>query len=235
MAEETKKKNSIGSTIATVILILVIIFAILISYSAFTTKAGNGVPSIFGFEPFAVQSESMEPFFYKGDLIIDKKVTDFSTLKEGDVITFWTFINGYRALNTHRIVTVEDHGNYYTYITRGDHNPVNDTSFVHSRDVVGKYVTHIPKLGSVLDFLQTSKGFFICIVLPVAIFFLYQLIAFFKTLTQYRTEKIKMQLQAEMAAQADAAKKDEPKPENEPVKEAAPVAQATAPEEKKEE
>ena len=210
---QTKKKGSVGSTIATVVLVIVIIFAILCSYSAFTTKTGTGVPNVLGFEPFAVQSDSMAPFFYKGDLVIDKALKSYDELQVGDVITFWTIINGYKVLNTHRIVEIEDMGEYLYFETKGDNAPENDPLGVHQRDIVGKYLTHIPKLGSVLDFLQTSKGFFCCIVVPVAIFFIYQLISFFKTLNLYRTEKIKMQLQEEMAAMNAAKKEEEPSEE----------------------
>lgn len=215
MAEQTqtKKKSSAGSIIVTVILVIAILFAIVCSYSAFTTKSGSGVPSIFGFEPFAVQSDSMAPFFYKGDLVIDKKVTDASTLEVGDIITFWTVINGYKVLNTHRIVEIYDYGDHFAFDTKGDAATEIDYLGVHQGDIVGKYLTHIPKLGSVLDFLQTSKGFFCCIVIPVALFFIYQLISFFKTLNLYRTEKIKMQLQEEMAAMNATKKEEEPSEE----------------------
>lgn len=213
MAEKTKKKGSVGSIIVTVILVIAILFAIVCSYSAFTTKSGSGVPNIFGFEPFAVQSDSMAPFFYKGDLVIDKAIKPGTTIEVGDIITFWTVINGYKVLNTHRVTDIIDYGDHYYFETKGDAATENDYLGVHQGDVVGKYVTHIPKLGSVLDFLQTSKGFFCCIVVPVALFFIYQLISFFKTLNLYRTEKIKMQLQEEMAAMNAAKKEEEPSEE----------------------
>lgn len=187
---ENKKK--VSSTISTIILILAIVIAILCSYTAFVTKAGNGVPSLFGIRPFSVQTDSMKPFFEQGDLIIDKAV-DPATLKVGDVITFWTVINGYRVLNTHRIVNITDYGNYLYFDTKGDANPIADTTGVHQSEIVGKYITHIPKLGKFIDFLQTSKGFFICIVVPVAIFFIYQLIVFIKTLTAYNAEKMRLE------------------------------------------
>ena len=216
MADKTNnKKSGAGSTIITIVLVIAIIFAIMCSYAAYTTKAGSGVPSLFGIEPFAVQSDSMAPFFNKGDLVIDTKVKDPSALKEGDIITFWTVINGYKVLNTHRIVEVQDYGDHYYYVTKGDANPINDTVGVHSNDVVGQYKTHIKKVGGVLDFLQTGKGFFCCIVIPVGIFFIYQLIAFFKTLALYRTEKIKFELQQEAAAAANAAANIENKEEKE--------------------
>ena len=190
--KEGEKKNKVANTISTVVLILAIVIAILCSYTAFVTKAGNGVPSLFGIRPFSVQTDSMKPFFEQGDLIIDK-VVDPKELKVGDVITFWTVINGYRVLNTHRIVNITDYGNYLYFDTKGDANPIADTTGVHQNEIVGKYVTHIPKVGKFIDFLQTSKGFFICIVVPVAIFFIYQLIVFIKTLTAYNAEKMRLE------------------------------------------
>ena len=195
--KEGEKKNKVASTITTIILILAILIAILCSYTAFVTKAGNGVPSLFGIRPFSVQTDSMKPFFEQGDLVIDKVVDDPKELKVGDVITFWTVINGYRVLNTHRIVNITDYGNYLYFDTKGDANPVEDTTGVHQSEIVGKYVTHIPKVGKFIDFLQTSKGFFICIVVPVAIFFIYQLIVFIKTLTAYNTEKMRLEYEEE--------------------------------------
>ena len=195
-AKAGEKKSNIVNVITTIILILAIVVAIACSYTAFVSKAGNGVPSLFGIRPFSVQTDSMKPFFSKGDLVIDKAV-DPATLQVGDVITYWTVINGYRVLNTHRIVKITDYGNYLYFDTKGDANPVEDTTGVHQNEIVGKYVTHIPKVGAFIDFLQTSKGFFLCIVVPVAIFFIYQLIVFIKTLTAYNSEKMRLEYEEE--------------------------------------
>ena len=41
-------------------------------------------------------------------------------------------------------------------------------------DIVGKYVTHIASLGKVINFLSSSTGFLVVIVLPMLLFFIYQ-------------------------------------------------------------
>ena len=203
---ETKKKGSnVGSIIITIVLVLCILLAIFAGYSAFASKAGTGVPSIFGIRPFAVQSDSMVPTFKKGDLIIDKSV-DPKTLQVGDVVTFWTIINGQRVLNTHRIVNITDQGNFLYFDTKGDNNTIGDASGVHQNDIVGKYMFKIPNVGTILDFLQTTLGFGLCIVLPVAIFFIYELIQFFKTLMEYKTETVKQQMEEEIRKREEAAK-----------------------------
>ncbi len=220
-AQKKAGKRSAGSVIATVILILCILVAIFAGYSAYATKAGSGVPSVFGFRPFAVQSDSMVPTFKQGDLIIDVPVKDVTQLEVGDVITFWTVINGQKALNTHRIINIEDAGNYLYFETRGDNNNMDDSSSVHQNDIVGQYKFKIAGLGTVLDFLQTTLGFGLCIVLPVAIFFIFELIAFFKTLFAYKAEKVRAEVETQMKiaqaqlaaaqAQAQSQAQDQPK------------------------
>ena len=192
-------KRSAGSIIVTVVLVLCILLAILAGYSAFASKAGSGVPSVFGFRPFAVQSDSMAPTFYKGDLVVDKAVKDPGALKEGDVITFWTIINGQKVLNTHRIIEITDYGNYLYFDTKGDNNPIADSIGVHQNDIVGVYLFKLSNVGTVLDFLQTSLGFGLCIVLPVAIFFIYEIISFFRTLMAYKAEKVRLEMEEERA------------------------------------
>ena len=228
-AEERAAKRSVGSIIATVFLIVCILLAILAGYSAYTSKAGSGVPSIFGFRPFAVQSDSMAPTFYEGDLVVDKAVSDASALKEGDIITFWTVINGQKVLNTHRIISITDYGNYLYFDTKGDNNTIADTTGVHQNDIVGVYLFKLSNVGTVLDFLQTTMGFGLCIVLPVAIYFVYELISFFRTLMAYKTEKVRLELAQQAQAAAGASAPQEPEAPEQP-----PVAAAPADEKKQE-
>lgn len=199
-SKKTTPKGSYIEIIINTVLIFAIIFAFFCTYTAFQTKSGSGVPDILGIQPFAIQSDSMKPFFEKGDLVIDKRVDDTSKLEVGDVITFWTIIDGQRVLNTHRIVEIQDAENFRYFITKGDNNSVEDSLTVHESEVVGIYQTHIKKLGSVLDFLQTSKGFFCIVVLPVFAFFIYYLVTFFKVLMEYQGEKRRLLYEQELMA-----------------------------------
>ena len=121
-----------------------------------------------------VKSDSMAPTFETGDLIVIKKC-DPQTLKEGDIICFHTIINNEYALNTHRIKSIEAVGDARSYTTIGDNNNgIADQHVISDGDIVGKYVTNIPKIGKVMDFLSGSTGFLIVIVLPMLLFFIYQ-------------------------------------------------------------
>lgn len=192
---EEKPKKSIVNTIVNVLLVGIIIFGIFCSFTAFVSKAGSGVPSFFGIRPFAIQTDSMVPFFSKGDLVIDTVIRDYNDLEVGDVITFWTVIQGERVLNSHRIVQVDDYGNYLSFVTKGDNNTLEDYMTVHQSEIVGKYATHIKGLGTVIDFLQTSTGFLLVIVVPCALFFIYEIINFFRALFAYQAEKMRLMYQ----------------------------------------
>ena len=56
-----------------------------------------------------------------------------------------------------------------------NNNGIADTHVISDGDIVGKYVGRIPKLGNVMDFLSSSTGFLVVIVLPMLLFFIYQI------------------------------------------------------------
>lgn len=184
-----EEKGSILNTIVNVFLVFAIVIAVVCTYVSFVSTSGSGVPSILGIRPFSIQTESMYPTFLPGDLIIDTAVDDTSELEVGDIITYWTIINGERVLNTHRISAIYDGGGYLIFATQGDNNQSADALTVHESEVVGKYKFRIQGLGKVFDYLQTSTGFLIVVVVPVFIFFIFHLIKFFQVLFEYQNIK----------------------------------------------
>ncbi len=165
--------KKVATVLASVILWAVILLAALFTFTTLATRDVNNVSNLLGYTPLSVQTESMAPTFEAGDLIIIKKV-DPSTLREGDIITFHTIIMNQYALNTHRINEIRDDNGYRTYVTKGDNNQASDTHIIADGDIVGRYVTRIAGFGRVMDFLTSSAGFLIVIVLPMLIFFIYQ-------------------------------------------------------------
>lgn len=73
--------------------------------------------------------------------------------------------------NTHRIAEVLNDNGSVGFITRGDANNVDDTYTVYAGDIIGQWKgAKIGGFGKVMDFLRTKTGFFICILLPIALF-----------------------------------------------------------------
>ena len=178
-----------------VILWIIILVAALFAFTTLATRDSNNLSSIAGYTPMTVLSDSMSPTFNAGDLIIIKKIepAEISNLKVGDIITFHTIIENEYALNTHRIVEIENPGSSPRFITKGDNNSIEDQRNVIVGDVVGKYVSRIPLMGHVMQFLSSSIGFLLVIVLPLLIFFIYQV---------YHLVMVSIQLKKATAAEA---------------------------------
>ena len=141
---------------------ILLIFAFIVTALVISSDKNNGTASLFGYMPFTVESDSMLPTFSKNDLILDKKVDSISELKKGDVITFWTMSGSQRIRNSHRIVEVKNENGNYSFVTRGDNNPANDTTDVMAGDIIGKWNgARLKGFGKAMNFLKTRKGFFI--------------------------------------------------------------------------
>ena len=204
--QEGAKKTDVKkilNIIVNVILVIAIVLAAVCTYVSFVSTSGSGVPSIFGIRPFTVQSDSMYPELKPGDLIIDTAVKDPAKLKVGDIITYWTIIDGERVLNTHRITGIYDGGTYRYFETKGDRNTIADPITVHESEVVGQYKFRIGGVGKVLDYLQTSTGFLLIIVLPVLLFFIFHLVQFFRVLFEYQNVKMLIKYEQERGRTED--------------------------------
>lgn len=201
--KKTMDAKRIINIVVNVILVVAIILAAVCTYISFVSTSGNGVPSILGVSLMTIQTDSMYPVLKPGDLIIDTPVKDASTLRTGDIITYWTIINGERVLNTHEIVGVYDGGNYLLFETKGLRNTSADALTVHESEIVGKYKFRIPGIGKVVDYLQTSTGFFLLVIVPVLLFFIYHLVQFFRVLFEYQNVKMLIKYEQERGRTED--------------------------------
>ncbi|MBE6652393.1 MAG: signal peptidase I [Ruminococcaceae bacterium] len=205
MAKERgdKKTRKVLNTVINAVLIVAIVIAVIATYVSFVSTSGNGVPNIFGLRLLSIQTDSMYDTILPGDLIVATGVDDVSTLRKGDIITYWTVINGERVLNTHRVVEIYDGGGYLIFETKGDANTVADPLTVHESAIVGKYQVRIPGVGKVFDYLQTSMGFLIVVVIPVFLFFLFHLVQFFRVLFEYQNVKNRIKYEQERGRTED--------------------------------
>ncbi|SFC39515.1 signal peptidase I [Ruminococcus albus] len=176
---------------ANVLVWIILILALLVTIMVFSSGRNNGVANLLGYIPMTVESDSMKPTFQKDDLIICKEVDDVYSLQKGDVITFWTIIDGQRVKNTHRIVEINELDNTRSFVTRGDNNAQDDTVPASANDVIGKWTdVKLGGFGKVMNFLRTKTGFFICIVIPMAVFFLVELYKFIVTLVELKKPEL---------------------------------------------
>lgn len=197
-----KKVKKIAGIVGNVLLWAFVAFSLLITIMVFTAQGSpDGIPSIFGKSWLTIQTPSMEDTYMVGDLVFMTKLSDEDklTLTEGQIITYRAPIDidndGITGdINTHRIESIDPKTGII--VTKGDNNflPDNqgdDPYTIHRNDVIG-VCTEKGKLngvGNVIAFLRSSLGFFLCIVLPLILFFLYELYNFISVLISEKAKK----------------------------------------------
>ena len=227
-----KVLKAIINTVINILIVLVLITSVLIAVMALTSKA-NGIATVFGYTFQPILTDSMKGGsdeypggnFEKGDLIIGKS-TGFDSdadYQVGDIVTYLGEISGYdgEQLICHRIVEKvkpDMDADAYVYQTKGDNNDIADQSaddeylpassigaVFYTDDYQGKI---IPKIGSFLSFIQTQTGFFLVVLLPMIIFFLYEMIRVVINAVNYKNDKAKEEMEEteeEKQAAIDAA------------------------------
>ena len=240
--ETTTKKTTMKvlSIVANVLVWAFLVLSILTTILVFTAQGSeDGVPAVFGKSLISVTTDSMEGTFDRGDLILLEKLPTGDSKRNlpiGTIITYHAPVDldgdgVIGDINTHRIVGYEDNSRN-SYITQGDNeltNPVPDNYVVYFTDVIGVVEEDdaIGGLGGVIAFLHSSLGFLLCIVLPLALFFLYELYCFISVIVSTRAQKAPISAETEeeikrraieeylreQAAKADADKNAAPSDE----------------------
>ena len=151
--QKPKKAKRIWDAVSTVLVVLVVAFAIFLMGSR-----------LMGLQVFHVISPSMEPTYSTGDLLYVKTV-DPDSVKVGDPITF--VLNEDLVVATHRVVAVDAENRQFT--TKGDANQTEDAAPVHFNNLIGVPVFAIPLLGYVSAYIQSPPGMYVAIALGIAL------------------------------------------------------------------
>ena len=133
----------------------------------------NEVPQIFGIAPMVIVTDSMNTSrsnIAGGDMIFAQDV-DVQKLEVDNIILF----KQGKSLVLHRIVEIDDSGEMRSFITKGDANNTEDSKPVLEDAVVGIYKMRVPKLGHFVLFMRTGTGILTCVVIPLVLFFAYEL------------------------------------------------------------
>ena len=161
--------------------------------------------SLFGYKAFIVLSDSMKKTdFDAGDLVLVKEV-DPSTLKEGDIIAYTSQnSSNYGETVTHKIrkLTTDANGEP-GFVTYGTTTDTDDETVVTYPYVLGKYQSHIPKVGTFFQFLKSTPGYIVCILIPFLLLILLEGIRCIRLFRKYKAEQ-----QAELQAERDKIEAD---------------------------
>lgn len=155
---------------------------------------------LFGYRAFIVLSDSMSKTdFNAGDLVLVKEV-DPATLQEGDIIAYTSQNTAnYGETVTHKIRSLTtDASGEPGFITYGTTTDTDDETVVTYPYVLGKYSSHIPKVGTFFQFLKSTPGYIVCILVPFLVLILLEGVRCIRLFRKYKAER-----QAELQAERD--------------------------------
>lgn len=219
MTKKQQSRNRVMTIIGIVlcvILVPILIINLTLLIKSYTNK--DEVPTIGGFSPMIVLTDSMLPEIASGDLIFVKQI-DPEDVKVGDIISFFDPAGNGSSVVTHRVIEIVDDNGVTKWRTRGDNNNTEDRLLVPFENLVGIYKgSHISGAGNVAMFLQTTPGLIVCVVCPLV------LLVGYDVLRRKKYDKVKQQdtdallaeleqLRALKAEKAEAAEIVETAPE----------------------
>lgn len=186
--------------ITDVLLVIFILLAALITIVSLNTK-DRGVTNIFGYVPLNIQTNSMQNVINPGDLIFTQKYNG-EDIEVGDIIAFFSVEEETTIIKTHRVVRKENNDGTITFITKGDNAEGEDQLELTKNDIVSVYQSNdyhgwkLPIVGSIFSFLKSQTGFLFCIILPLFVFFIYQLYKFVVIIMEEKKKETLKEIEA---------------------------------------
>lgn len=136
----------------------------------------TGAPAVVGAEEsYVVLSGSMKPTIQPGDIVITRDVEP-TAVEEGDVITYTR--PSMDAPVTHRVIGVSEQEGQLVFQTKGDGNEDPDAYTVTGEQVIGRVWFTMPKIGYVVTFANSTRGFLVLVLAPLALLALSEAWAF---------------------------------------------------------
>ena len=137
---------------------------ILIAYIIISIFMPEKTVKVFGFKPYVVITDSMEPYINVNDLIIVKN-PNVDELEVEDIITFYADINydGEKEIVTHYIYSINENADgdllikTHQYYEDGQ-QVFSDYWTIGEDDVLGQYMFKIPKVGALVQFAKSPFG-----------------------------------------------------------------------------
>lgn len=107
----------------------------------------------FAYKPMVIMSNSMQPAYSRGAVVISETTIDPLDIREGDILQYER--DG--TLITHRVVAVDDRNGERTYTTKGDNSPSEDPP-VSTEQVHGVIRSSVPYIGYPTVWLRELGG-----------------------------------------------------------------------------
>lgn len=138
-------------------MILIVLMGYVLSMRFFPAQTSE----LIGYQLYTVLTDSMEPRIPTFSLACTKVIPkdEELNLKKGDIITFVGDRFGEEIVLTHHFNTYdEDMFGNRIYRTNAEGKKELDMYRIERKDIIGKYVFHIPFLGKIFLFLKSKFG-----------------------------------------------------------------------------
>lgn len=162
------KENQMLKYLWKTIKIIVTLFILIIIGIIITQRIFNNNVSVLGYRIFTVATGSMEPEYKVMDILFVKE-SEESQIKVGDDVVYLgkggTFDG---KVITHRVVEIEKENDIVSFHTKGIANDIEDP-IVYYDQIYGKVIYKGVVLSFVNKIINNPIGFYLLIVIPVAI------------------------------------------------------------------
>jgi len=168
---ESEKKKISKKTIVSFVLSAILFLIVLFVFIQFIQARRENRPiSIFGYSMSVVVTPSMEPEIMVNDLIFVNEKVKFDEIEVGENAVFISLsgpIQGERIV--HKVIEkgTDEEGPYL--VTKGVNNAVQDTDKVRESNFVGKEISNLGFLGTIVILLSKVETWILIIVLCFAI------------------------------------------------------------------
>ncbi|MBR3863370.1 MAG: signal peptidase I [Clostridia bacterium] len=198
--EAVKRALGIASRVFAWIMVIVTVGMMVFTIFSTATFDRND-RNLFGIRFYIVLSDSMslsennkddDVHFNAGDIVLIKNVKDARALQAGEVIAFISQNEeNFGETVTHMIREVKtQNGKVIGYVTYGTNTGKNDEALVEPEYVLGTYSAKLPRLGYFFNFLKTTPGYIIFILVPFLLLILWQGVNVIRLFKQYKREQM---------------------------------------------
>lgn len=132
-------------------------------------------PLFFIYQPriVVIASSSMRPSLEPGDAVLIVKVKP-EEIRVGDIISYVKIVPFTSTqIVTHRVVEVIYYDDFYLFKTKGDANLNPDRWEVTPKEILGKVVLIIPKLGYLFYYIKVNLAAIALIILGLGLILIY--------------------------------------------------------------
>ena len=204
--EQSKKKIVIPRWLEITLKVIewaIILFIVGCFLTLVAQRMVGETPSLFGYTTYTVLTDSMEPTYNVGDVVVCKRIKNITKddLAVGDVISFIApkgFNNNDSLVGhtiTHRIwegpYYDEDAGEWYVKTIGDNVAAVQDTVPIPLENVQGIVIGSSPFISKLANFLSKWYGFVVLIVIPLLGVLLWQVFVIAKEGARQRMEEEK--------------------------------------------